>query len=139
MLAQNFKSPADLGLTDAQHAALCKTLVLMETGKLEYAPLNEDIGCIQREFTGHFNMATWNVKHSCGTVCCIGGTAELIGNLVYGSLHEHSLKLLKAQERGLYHLFHGYWGNKSLADITVPEAAQALRNYLTYGDARGQG
>lgn len=34
MLAQNFKSADELGITDQQKEALMKTLVLMETGRL---------------------------------------------------------------------------------------------------------
>lgn len=137
MLAQNFKSPADLGLTDAQHAALCKTLVLMETGQLVHVPRRQfksfaDDG-YRPTFGGAFNMADWYAESDCGTAACIAGTAEMIGCLERGSL----INACTNRDQ-LYALCMGKWTDKRFADITVPEAAQALRNYLTYGDARGE-
>ncbi|HEU0083809.1 MAG TPA: hypothetical protein VFQ87_13170, partial [Bradyrhizobium sp.] len=59
MLAQNFRSADDLGITEPQHQALRKTLVLLETDQLTHVePL--DRSAERGSFTGHFNMCEWN-------------------------------------------------------------------------------
>ena len=136
MLMQNFMSAADLGLTEQQKEALMKTLVLLETDKLVHVPNhdtlprpNRFVPTGERQFSGQFNMADWNFAHNCGTVCCIGGTAEMIGGV---SLDEDG-------NDGLYQLFYPQFDGckgKSYSSITTSEAATALRSYLTTGDAR---
>jgi hypothetical protein len=124
MLAQNFKSADDLGITEPQHQALRKTLVLLETDKLTHVePVDR---CTDRgSFTGHFNMSEWNTASACGTVCCIGGTAELIGNVKFEP---------QSLPEGLDELF---FPNAFRAeDVTTSQAATALRAYLTTGDAK---
>jgi hypothetical protein len=124
MLAQNFKSADDLGITGPQHDALRKTLVLLETDKLTHVePLDgpADRGC----FTGHFNMREWNTASTCGTVCCIGGTAELIGNVKFEP---------QGLPEGLDELF--FPNAFRVEDVTTSQAATALRCYLTTGDAK---
>jgi len=129
VLAQNFKTAADLDITEQQRAALMKVLVLLETGKIEYTIMDDDwpVGFGQ-PFTGHFNMHTWGREAPCGTVACIGGTAERIGNVI----------------------FKGYPTNERLGDLFEPrairaekwkdispsQAATALRSYLSTGNAR---
>lgn len=128
MLAQNFKSAADLDITEAQKDALIKTLVLLETGKLEFtkSPGFSFLVDIDAKFTGHFNMAHWRRKTDCGTIGCIGGTAELVGDVTFDDYHENE---------GLLSLFNprdvSSWRN-----LTTEAAARALRSYLTTGDAR---
>jgi hypothetical protein len=133
MLMQNFKSAADLGITEAQVSALQKTLVLLETGKLvhvtpdelrQFAPIDEGI-----PFTGHFNMSCWQSYYPCGTVGCIGGSAELVGNCSFEDYDENP---------ALLELFNPFnrWGDPRWANITDTQAATALRSYLTMGDAR---
>ena len=125
MLMQNFKSAADLEITERQLSALQKTLVLLETGKLIETSLSEannyKAGTL---FSGHFNMETWNSEHPCGTVACIGGTAELIGGVEFTEWPDN-LDILS-------------WPNipGSYSKITAAQAATALRSYLTTGDAR---
>ena len=121
MLAQNFRSADDLEITGRQHDALRKTLVLLETGKLTHvAPghARADRGC----FTGHFNMREWNSTGESGTICCIGGTAELIGNVKFDP---------ERLPEGLDELF--FPNMARVEEITTSQAASALRSYLTSG------
>lgn len=139
MLAQNFKSATDLGITEPQKEALMKTLVLLETGKLEHVPDPDDLPTArryvpfdQRKFTGQFNMVDWNFAHSCGTCCCIGGTAELVGGLeVHGGFDADT------EGTALHDLFYPRnIGLRTYREITTSQAATALRSYLTTGDAK---
>lgn len=130
MLAQNFKTAAELDLTAHEHDALIKTLALLDTGKLIHVPEIVWGGSAFESFTGHFNMNEWHAYAECGTVCCIGGTAERLS----------AGKVNFDEERGspLYELFYAERRPRgmSLKDITVPQAGMALRSYLTIGDAR---
>lgn len=126
MLAQNFKSAAELRITQMQHKALMKTLVLLETGKLTHHKVTGIESGNPDKFTGHFNMMFWNMKMNCGTVCCIGGTAELVGKTSFNKGPNPS---------NLEDLFCPYDIN-DWDLITTAHAAQALRNYLTIGNAQ---
>lgn len=134
MLAQNFKPAAELKLTELQKEALIKTLVLLETEKLKHAypdrRISEPDG-----FTGHFNMSWWELPAACGTICCIGGTAELIGDLRPDELDKATY-----DNPALKNLFYPGRGGPRISvemqHITPDQAATALRSYLTIGDAR---
>jgi hypothetical protein len=126
MLAQNFKTAKDLKITEPQREALMKTLVLMETDKLIHVVEQSQYCEVSPQFTGHFNMCDWKGKIGCGTVCCIGGTAELVGAVSFqGKLDDNLQKLFFPDVA-----YYDYW-----IFITVDQAAQALRNYLTTGKA----
>lgn len=123
MLMQNFKSAADLGITEPQLSALQKTLVLLETGKLMHRPVERCLVDWSPAYSSNFNMRHWHVVGPCGTIACIGGTAELIGNVKFPN-----------QSRGLRNLFMP--AIEAWENITPAQAATALRSYLTTGDAR---
>lgn len=130
MLAQNFKSAADLGITEPQLSALQKTLVLLETGKLRHVSFYEMGNSVSRDrsFSGQFNMGTYGFTHKCGTAACIGGTAELIGDAKFIGVDRPA---------ALTELF--YMDNIVSYDVdavTPSQAATALRSYLTTGDAK---
>ncbi|MEY9676048.1 hypothetical protein ABIE93_005982 [Bradyrhizobium elkanii] len=131
MLAQNFKSAADLKISEEQKDALIKTLVLLETGKLHHFAVTPEIEenefAIDRGymFSGDFNMAYFHLKHSCGTAACIAGTAELISGIKFVG---------RDRTAALDGLFYG--GDLELSSITPAQAATALRSYLTTGDPR---
>jgi hypothetical protein len=131
MLAQNFKSAADLGITEPQLDALRKTLVLLETDRLVHAPTSDTVMPNGYDFTGHFNMAEWSGKHDCGTVACIGGTAELLAGSDLGFRYCAGPKYQAVND-----LFLGHGLQVPLSTITPSQAATALRSYLTTGDAR---
>jgi hypothetical protein len=116
-----FQTPHQLGIPEDQHAALVKTLELMEAGKIVH--VDEYTDCVIGEFTGHFNMDVWIGRADCGTVACIGGTAELVGKVKFNSC---------GIPKALDDLFYKY-GN---GNPTVADGAKALRNYLTDGDAK---
>lgn len=126
MLAQNFKTPSELGISDAEFDALYKVLGMLERGELvhhQYRSSSE-----KRELIKGFNMAGWpcpGTKDECGTVGCIGGWAEVIGQLHFtpnSFKRLHPLFYPKPRSTSLY-------GN-----ITPAQAAIALRSYLTSGD-----
>jgi hypothetical protein len=129
MLMANFKSAADLGITEPQFDALRKTLVLLETGKLRHAPA-DNLGSRSKIFTGHFNMNSWSYTSDCGTVACIGGTAELIGDVSFRGSPNLALSEL------FYPFNMNQDGKHPFSQITIPQAATALRSYLNTGDAR---
>lgn len=120
MLAQNFMTASELDITDAEHGALIKTLAFLERAEARHIDIGDpDCG------TGpnHFNMAAWD----CGTCHCILGWAR---SFVGGKPHFSDLT------DGLWDLCYP---NRSacggLNGVTVEQAAAALRNYLTLGDA----
>jgi hypothetical protein len=132
MLAQSFKSSADLGIPESHLSALMKTLVLLETGKLRHVPSSCD-GDKAGAFSGQFNMCNWSAESGCGTIACIGGTAELIGDVSFGIIYNSTNSLITDGLRDLFlPPFSGVKWNK----ITTDQAATALRSYLTTGDAR---
>lgn len=128
MLMQNFKSAHELGISEPQFDALRKTLVLMETGKLFHVPApHVPLSDMNPHFTGRFNMAAWCRDSDCGTVCCIGGTAEIIGHVNFSD-----------RDGPLDDLFYGKGlpPEIHLSQVTPDQAARALRSYLTTGDAK---
>lgn len=70
MLAQNFKTTADLGITDAEIEALIKVLGMLERGELKRAKTTKEKG------TNLFHMGEWG--YGCGTPACIGGYVALL-------------------------------------------------------------
>jgi hypothetical protein len=128
MLMQNFKSAADLKITEPQLSALQKTLVLLETGRIKHAVgLAGAFYNASDRFDGLFNMNWWANEHGCGTVCCIGGTAELVGGTKFEN-HD--------RPKALDTLFYPGQLGTDWGHITPAQAATALRSYLTTGDAR---
>lgn len=130
MLAQSFKAAADLGITEPQKEALMKTLVLLETGKLAHVPASSESDSWPT-FSGHFNMCNWSGRYDCGTIGCIGGTAEMIGGVSFGPVYGFINSALK-------NLFLPPMNMATWHSITPAQAATALRSYLTYGDAKWQ-
>lgn len=130
MLQQNFQTPEALGLTAPQHRALVLTLNALERGELRHAPIDGVQRYDSANYTGHFNMEIWNSAEDCGTVGCIGGTAELLG-----SLNSYSLADCAAVNGNLRGLLYPNIDGKLWEFITVDQAATALRSYLTTGIA----
>jgi hypothetical protein len=131
MLAQNFMTAADLGLADEEQAALVALLGMLERGELHHVPLSDvsTLGDIPENFTGGFNMEYWAVDTpNCGSVCCIGGSAEMIGGLRHDQLF-NKMDALPA-------LDDLFMPDADMDAITPAQAAMALRNYLTTGQAR---
>ena len=117
-----FKSPEELGLTQAECDALIKALLLMENGQMLHVKSREQ-ELVEGKYP--FNMCEWHsIDYDCGTVCCIGGTAELVGNL-----SPLSLANTATQNQQLHKLFY-QWGGGSPSPT---KAARVLRGYLTTG------
>lgn len=124
MLAQNFKSAAELKIPETDHAALVKVLVLMETEQMRYVPWRELLPGHghQDKYDGLFNMGASFAGHECGTSNCIRGAAIAIGGAKFRGATTDS---------GLNELFYRWIG-----DPNVEQGARALRNYLTYGQPK---
>ena len=124
------KSAIDLGLTPEQFNALEKTLEAMESGQMRHVP-DADTSFFnfgnEHKFSGQFNMNIWREGNKCGTVACIGGTAEILGGIVFdeSTIPENLVRLFYPQDNA-----------RDYASITVAQAARALRNYLETGAAR---
>lgn len=131
MLAQNLKTPADLGLNDVEFDAFIQTLGMLEREEVSFAPKGD---YYIRRPTGNapkfFNMASMKAETDCGTACCILGWAAFIGGFDPKNLVEK----LKGS-RGLHDLFDPT-GTYDPDLITTGQAAVALRNYLTHGEPR---
>lgn len=108
MLAQNFKTPEELNLTQDQFNALYGVMLMFERGEIK---------------EHEFNMAHWEPHHSsCGTSMCIGGWAEEAFGVYLDTSHSDKPKL--------FSLVMDY----SLK--TTEQAALAIRAYLSTGDHR---
>jgi hypothetical protein len=127
MLASSFLSADQLGLSTKQHGALIGVLGMLERGELRHVTAYGD------DDVAGFNMGTF----ACGSVHCIGGWADRL----YGT-DFHTLSLLWGANQDcrfllLYELLYGDLDAQvELEDVSVAEAAEALRNYLTTGSAR---
>jgi hypothetical protein len=138
MLAQNFKTAADLGIEDVEFDALTKVLGMLERGEIKHTEIMpRDFDEFTFDPVGldfRFNMDTW-VSHAdeCGTVCCIGGSAELIGKLPPGRLLDKATSGHRTPVS--LALFRLFYPDKSPEKVTPAQAALALRSYLTTGDA----
>jgi len=131
MLAQSFKTADELEITEAQKAALMKVLVLLETEKLVHVAAGLIYAKSEPKFAGQFNMNQWRGENHCGTICCIGGTAELVGNLERHEFHDAACE----KNVELRHLFYPTSAAIDWESITPAQAAIALRSYLTTGDS----
>lgn len=126
MLAQNFKTPAELGLSDAEFDALAKVLGILERQEVPHA---DDIGPAGSvAFNMHFHNDT---LPGCGTIACIKGHAEIISD---GVAFPEQFWTYKYDNPKLFDLFCPDWGINRHRISTGP-AAIALRSYLTTGEA----
>ena len=120
MLAQNFKTPVDLDMTEAEFDALLKVLGMLE----------------REEIPAHlFKMADIGAP-DCGTPGCIMGWARTIlpKAFLHNSVFKHpTVPLFFPGGEGPF-----FFGGKyhSAYDATQAQAAIALRNHLTHGEPR---
>lgn len=119
MLAENFRTAAELGLVDTERAALVTVLRMLDRGELVH---DRDF----RQIHGGFNMQLFD----CGTTHCIIGYARCFsGQASFRSLRPVGVLRRK---RGIDRLC--FPGTGDARKITVSQAAIALRNYLTTGE-----
>lgn len=138
----DFLNAEDLGIKEEDRCALIKTLAYIEAGKIKHLPRNnwgkrfgKDIlqqlrsPSADEPLQGEhiFNMMSWRNRYDCGTVCCLGGTAEML----------KGCSVDKFQSPEMADLF-GLVGNSylSMDHMTEKHGAAALRNYLTTGKAK---
>lgn len=118
MLAQNFKTADELGLTEKGYQGLHRVLRMLEGGELVYTPHNT--------IPNGFNMnATW-YENECGTVGCIGGWAGFYDK--NGATEGFRLPNRDANLGALFCPRGRYSTN-----YTAEQAAHALRTYLVTG------
>ena len=124
MLAQSFKTAAELGLAQVEVQALIAVLRMLERGDISHDEFH----------MGHF-------KHECKTPACICGWAHHVSAgrafpelaakvgpmIVYRRFNETPAVIA---------LFRLTSTRGSGGDITPAQAAVALRNYLTEGEPR---
>lgn len=121
MLAQNFKTPAELHITDDEFNALVKVLGMLERGEIAELPRHATMSYVTPTAAPTmFYMRYTEIESDCGTACCILGWAQHVGGRQLFSTSFDS---------ALGRLFAG-------RDVRDPElGARALRNYLTTGEA----
>lgn len=127
-----FKSAKELGLKQNEWEALIKTLTLMEADAIVHLPLESyEFKVSNSQTKPIFSMSEWHAKYPCGTVACIGGSAEIFGNLKMHTMQIAANRIAAAanNDRNLFGLFYK-WGNR---DPTPTQAAKVLRHYLATG------
>jgi hypothetical protein len=126
-----FLSAEALGIEQWVRDALVEVLKLFAAGKMIHADLQTTRFTPRegrdREFSHEFNMACGASAHPCGTVACIGGTAEMVAGVKIGTMDDTQTAELEEL------LFPSNLGN--YARITPAQATRALRSYLTNGSA----
>jgi hypothetical protein len=131
-MLDRFLPAADLKISEEQRDALIKTLALMEAGKIHHISLDDQEivdhpDDYEASFDALFNLSSWiEQEYACGTVACIGGTAELISGVSFdGWDSKPALKML----------FNPADLVEDFDTVTTDQAAKALRGYLTTGTA----
>jgi hypothetical protein len=131
MLAQNFMTPTDLGLSDVEFESLVKVLGMLERGELKDA--QHLVPFTKKRIENGFDMSYIH-RRSCGTVGCIMGWCQIVAS---DDALFHRLELndvCRSANRQLGNLF--LFGDSRRHDARVSHAAIALRNYLTFGEPR---
>jgi len=132
MTEKEFRTAKELQITEKQRCALVKTLQLLESGSMIHVTTlvsGDFYASLDIPLTCHFNMRHWRSEDkSCGTICCIGGTAELVGQV--------DLRRAVNKNIHLHDLFYPSIPTTKWVKITPALAAVALRNYLFTGDAK---
>jgi hypothetical protein len=132
-LEGKFLDAQTLGLTEDQRCGLVKTLAWLEAGKLDH----ENEAKIEKFDMGHWRLPTYTRTAAgfteCGTVCCIGGTAEVLMGMPkfkmsWGAPQELNSLFYPGQTGdGRDNPKHSGW------QASTAQAAVALRGYLETG------
>lgn len=128
-LEGRFLSADALGLDEEHRCALIKTLAFIEAGRTAYT------GDSYKPKGMGFNMQVWRNRHSCGTVACLGGTSELLGDVSFAYVQDAQMKsgTNLIQLRELFGLYKDRY--HKMGKVTEKQAGVALRNYLETGRA----
>lgn len=124
MLAQSFKTAAELGLAQVEVQALIAVLRMLERGDITHDEFH----------MGHF-------KHECKTPACVCGWAHHVsGGRAFPELAAKVGPMIVYRQfnetPAVIALFRLTSTRGSGGDITPAQAAVALRNYLTEGEPR---
>lgn len=139
-----FMSAQSLGLAPHYREAMQKVLRRLESGEIRHGQyvrpmtrLAVNLGI--RKPVVMFNMNRWSDTSHCGTVCCIGCIGGLVDMILGYSAFGvdpscYSQDVTRDQRRALHAL---YFPNvdRPYENITVAQAALALRNYLITGNS----
>lgn len=131
MLAQNLKTADALRISKAEFDAHVTVLRMLERGEFVHTPS-------VREPTKQygFNMGHTGTRTSCGTVACIGGWVAFLLNRNPSVYVDSALgERMKLYFPNHFHDETGI-GDGELCNITMEQAAIALRSYLTHGEPR---
>lgn len=126
MLAQNFRTAEELGISPAVFDGLHLVLRMFEKGELVWTS-------IQHMRPGGFNMSHEFPQNECGTAGCILGWARHLSGWKFNSGWKFDISQELPKSRELQRLYSG--GSRSLNSITVEQAEHALRAYLVTGVA----
>lgn len=131
MLANSYKTAAELGISEVEVQALVKVLGMLERGELH----DVEYALADPKTPFDFCMAQTTASSSCGTIGCIAGWAYVLSNgKAFSEIKEP--ELLDAWTEELRDLFGIGEHIGLLFDRKTKHAALALRSYLTTGDAR---
>jgi hypothetical protein len=138
MLAQNFKTAAELGISDDDFRGLAHVLGMLERDEVKHVPIqdkfyrNNKLPVPTKDFL--FNMDNLYTVAACGTAACIAGTADLFCGT---NFTEGGKWLRGGLPTALEELFCPSACEVSAwPKITVAQAATATRNFLTCGEPR---
>jgi hypothetical protein len=125
-----FLPASRLGLEERHRVALILVLEAHERGELrdvDYGNVNALLpNSVTAKFSGNFSMTTWMRSYECGTICCIGGTAELLGCLERGEL-----KRLVDGDSG--HVLFDLFYPDRIGCYGLAEAMRVLEGFLMRG------
>jgi hypothetical protein len=120
MLAQYFQTPQKLGLSDRSYKAHIKVLGMLERGEMRHAA---------GPIPNGFNMTDCGTFTECGSVACIGGWAAFFLG------RKNTISYVSSAKGARGRLYYPRYDHPVQArNITVEQAAIALRNYLTFGE-----
>lgn len=128
MLAQNFKTPAELGKTADEFDALVKVLGMLEREECEFVPGDFYENRHKPLPKVGFSMSVvFETKH-CGTVGCIVGWARHFGGkYVFACPRDEQNR---EWQNWMQLIAPPNWRE---GKYTAAQSAIALRNYLTHG------
>lgn len=125
MLAQNFKTAAELGISEVEIQSLIKVLGMLERGEIDAA---------------HFSMMNYRREEACGTVGCLCGWAHMVSSAAFPEVSSEvgwtTTLLGERLNEATKSLFAIGCNFNAWAAAEPRHAALALRSYLTTGDAR---
>lgn len=128
MLAQNFLSATDLGVTEVEKEALITVLGMLERGEID---------------DDHFKMSNFWKEEACGTVGCLCGWANFVsGKKAFPMIMSYALEggtnatpaknSLTSEVRKLFWIGLENWPRR-LTPVTAEDGARVLREFLQTG------